>query len=207
MRRRKQSRLDRMLVTVSAAALITVLLGGFSIVAAKAQTLEQEWKPVEHRSLVVRYAEPEQVEEEKPVLYDVPLEDDLQLHIAGLCEEYHIEPKIVMAIIWHESRYQPEVVGDKGKSFGLMQVQQQFHLERMERLGVTDLLDPKQNVAVGVDILAELIDYYDGDVKMALVAYQNGLAGAETYFFSRGFYENSFSKAVFKKAGEINVRS
>lgn len=113
------------------------------------------------------------VEEPSP-LYDVPLDADLQAHIKLTCEEYHIDPYIVLAMIWQESRWNADAVGDGGDSLGLMQIQPRWHSGRMEKLGCEDLLDPYDNVVVGIDYLAESIRRYDGDVDKALVAYNQG---------------------------------
>lgn len=107
-------------------------------------------------------------------LYDVPLEEDLQIHIINLCEEKHIDPAIVMAMAYKESSYRTNAIGDGGKSYGLMQVQPRWHYERMQKLGCTDLLDPYQNVTVAVDYLAEKLDNNGGDLAKALTAYNNG---------------------------------
>ena len=124
---------------------------------------------------------------------DIPLDDEVQEHVFSLCEEKGIDPEIVFAMIWRESRYQADVIGDNGKSFGLMQVQERLHKDRMERLGVTDLLDPIQNVTVGIDYLSELYSKY-GDIAQALVAYNSG-----SY---RGTVTN-YAKSVLEKANEI----
>lgn len=141
----------------------------------------------------------EEVEEE-PVeavaVYDVPLDADLQLFIIELCEEHSIDPTIVLGIICRESTYNADAVGDNGNSLGLMQIQPRWNRDRMEELGASDLLNPYDNVTVGVDILAELIDYYDGNVEMALMAYNAGQTGAYNYWFSKGVYSNAYSAAV-----------
>lgn len=135
--------------------------------------------------------------------YDVPLSDDLQDHIALLCEKYHIDPAIVTAMIFKESTYRSHLLGDGGKSYGLMQVQKRWHEERMDKLGVTDLFDPFQNVTVGIDILAGHIEAYDGNVEMALVAYNMGTTGARRNCFSKGVYSSKYSRAVLEKAEEL----
>lgn len=112
--------------------------------------------------------------EEPVMMYDVPLDMELQLHIIQTCEEYHIDPAIVMAMIWRESGFRADAVGDNGNAFGLMQIWPYWHGGRMERLGCTVLLDPYQNVAVGIDYLAECVERYDGDVAKGLVAYNQG---------------------------------
>ena len=108
------------------------------------------------------------------ILYDVPLDTTLQLHIIQVAEAYGIDPAIIFAMIYRESTYNPSVIGDNGEAFGLMQVQPKWHSDRMARLGCTDLLDPFQNVVVGIDYLAEQKARYGGDMSKALVAYNAG---------------------------------
>lgn len=120
--------------------------------------------------------EPEPTEPEV-LYYDVPLSEDLQDYIFGLCEQYDVDPKIVIAMIRKESTYNPECIGDDGHAFGLMQIQPQWHQERMNALGCVDLLNPYQNVWVGIDYLAEMLDW-GGSIEWALMAYNAGPAYA-----------------------------
>ena len=119
--------------------------------------------------------ETEPVETEPPVvLYNVPLDAELQIHIIETAEEYGIDPAIIFAMAYRESAYNPGIMGDGGNSYGLMQIQPRWHSERMERLGCLDLLDPYQNVTVAIDYLAEMLGWYGGDMAKALVAYNQG---------------------------------
>lgn len=111
------------------------------------------------------------------VYFNVDLDMELQDHILMLCQEYSIDPALVMAIIWKESNFNPECSVDSGKSLGLMQVMAKWHVERMERLGCDDLTDPYQNVTVGIDFLAELIER-DRGIEWALMAYNGGASYA-----------------------------
>lgn len=126
------------------------------------------------QTAVELYELPVEEAKEERVLYAVPLDAELQKHIIRTCEEHHIDPAIVLAMIWRESGFRADAVGDDGNAFGLMQIWPYWHSGRMERLGCTDLLDPYQNVVVGIDYLAECIERYDGDVAKALVAYNQG---------------------------------
>lgn len=108
------------------------------------------------------------------ILYDVPLPTELQLHIIQVAESYGIDPAIIFAMCYRESAYDPTRIGDYGEAFGLMQVQPKWHSDRMARLGCTDLMDPFQNVLVGIDYLAEQKARYSGDIYKALVAYNAG---------------------------------
>ena len=69
--------------------------------------------------------------------------------------------------------------GDSGASWGYCQVQPRRHKARMERLGVTDLMDPFGNFRVACDYMAELLSRYD--VENALTAYNSGHPGHSDY--------------------------
>ena len=131
--------------------------------------------------------------------YSVPLDLELQLFIIQVCEDYHIEPSIVIAMIERETRFDVDAIGDNCHSYGLMQIQQQWHQGRMDKLGVTDLLDPYQNVLVGIDYLAELCGLYE-DIEMALMAYNAGCNGAHQYWFSNGIFSNAYSQGVLDRS-------
>lgn len=143
-------------------------------------------------------------EPEAPIYFEsVPLDAELKAHIIKTAEAAGIEPALIFAMIDVESDYRADTVGDGGASLGLMQIQERWHRERMERLGCTDLLDPYQNVTVGVDFLSELIRYYDGDVTKAVIAYNMGQAGAQRNCFNHGIYSTKYSEAVFAELAEL----
>lgn len=106
--------------------------------------------------------------------FDVPLSEEVQERIFDECEKHDISPAVVVAMVERESKYNTYALGDDGRSFGLMQIQVKWHLQRMIDLNCTDLFDPCKNVTVGIDILAEQMDRYDGDIAKALTAYNRG---------------------------------
>lgn len=169
-------------------------------IATTTETTETVTEPTEIETIATEPTEPEEtepVETEPPVvLYDVPLDADLQIHIIETAEEYGIDPAIIFAMAYRESTYNPDCIGDGGDSYGLMQVQPYWHSERMERLDCLDLLDPYQNVTVAIDYLSEVLGWYDGDIAKALVAY------------NQGFYKGTITKyaeAVLEIAEELDV--
>lgn len=135
-------------------------------------------EPVEPSDCVVEDPEivTKNVEDSETIekYYDVPISEDLQSYIFSLCEESGIDPTIIISMIKAESNFDSSAIGDNGNSKGLMQIQSRWHQNRMDRLGCTDLLDPYQNVTVGVDLLSELIDKGNG-VEWALMAYNGGI--------------------------------
>lgn len=135
----------------------------------------QEIKTV--KAAVAEIATTTEEEPESVAVYSVPLDEELQVFIVDLCEEHHIDPAIVFAMIDHESDFNADATGDGGNSLGLMQIQPKWHKARMQKLNCTDLLDPYQNVTVGIDYFAECLDKGKG-VAWALMAYNGGASYA-----------------------------
>lgn len=173
-----------------------------------AETTEATQAPTEATIPATEATEPTETTVEthpKVLLYDVPLSEDLQLHIISLCEGKNIDPAVVFALIWRESRFNPASIGDNGNSLGLMQIQPRFHSGLMAEFGCDDLLDPYQNVTIGIAILAGHVNYYDGNVEMGLMAYNAGKTGAYNAYFSKGVYSSPYSQSVMEKAEELRV--
>ena len=122
---------------------------------------------------------PMPVEVRATVTYPVPLDQELQDYIVKTCLEYEVSPCIVFAIIGVESEYDATKKGDFWDgyyhSFGLMQIYAEKHTDRCVRLGAWNLLDPYQNVRVGIDYLAELLST-GHDIEWCLSWY-NGHGG------------------------------
>lgn len=95
-------------------------------------------------------------------------QEELEEYIEAVCEPRHICPELIEATIERESRWDPKAIN--GDCMGLMQISERWHRERMERLGVTDLFDPYDNILVGVDYMAELFERYE-DTGMVLMVY------------------------------------
>lgn len=95
-------------------------------------------------------------------------------YIEIVAAEYNICPELIEAVIERESSWRPDAVN--GPCTGLMQINLEYHAERMERLGVEDLLDPYDNILVGTDFLAELFRKYE-DPYAVLMLYNAGYDG------------------------------
>ena len=111
----------------------------------------------------------------------IPLRQDFIEYLTGICKDYDVPVPLVLAVIARESDFDAGLVDDYGQSYGLMQVQPQWHRERMERLGVIDLLDPSQNILVGIDYLAELLNIGKGE-EYAVMWYNGGEIHANAYY-------------------------
>lgn len=142
-------------------------------------------------------------ESENSRYFDIPLDDKLQDYIFKLCDENKIDPSIVIGMIERESNYDASAVGDSGESFGLMQIQPRWHRERMEKLNCNDLLDPYQNVAVGIDYLTDL--YSTGkQTEWVLMAY-NGGASYASDSINEGII-SEYAKTVLTNSKNLTTR-
>ncbi|MFO8084868.1 MAG: lytic transglycosylase domain-containing protein [Desulfobacterales bacterium] len=87
-----------------------------------------------------------------------------------------LEPALVKAVIMAESGYNPEAVSPVG-AMGLMQLMP----GTAESLGVQNGFNPEQNIQAGTRYLKKLIDRLDGDISLALAAYNAGLRHVLNY--------------------------
>lgn len=98
----------------------------------------------------------------------VVVPEDVKAISEELGQASNICPETIQAICWWESRFQPDA--ESGGCVGIMQVAPKWHKERMDRLGVTDLTDTRQNMMVAVDYLSELVEDEE-DMEEALMRY------------------------------------
>lgn len=126
---------------------------------------------------------------------DIPLAKDLQAGLHAAADEAGIPFELAVAVVWQETDFR-NVEGDGGDSVGYMQIQERWHHERMERLGVTDLTNPYQNFRVGCDYLAEMIEEF-GTVEKGLIGYNTGETKARA-LFRDGVSSTKYSREVLE---------
>ena len=96
--------------------------------------------------------------------------------LAAAAERHDVDGLLLAAVVNAESGFSPRAVSPKG-AVGLMQVRPATG----GIYGATDLTDPKVNVDVGCRYLRSLLETYDGDMELALAAYNAGPAAVERY--------------------------
>lgn len=95
--------------------------------------------------------------------------DRYQSELSRAVDETELDPALVLAVTVQESGGDPRAVSPKGAR-GLMQLMPGTARE----LGVDDPTDPGQNLHGGARYLARMLRRYDGDVDLALAAYNAG---------------------------------
>ena len=109
---------------------------------------------------------------------DIPSSGDrnLDLIIMRAGEREGVDPRLVHAVIWQESKYKNDAVSHVGAQ-GLMQLMP----ATAKRFGCDDSNDAESNVNAGVKYLRVLLKRFDGDVTLALAGYNAGEGNVDKY--------------------------
>ena len=119
---------------------------------------------------------PAAVEEFIPA--DIPSSGDrnLDLIILHVGEREGVDPRLIHAVIWQESRYNQSAVSHVGAQ-GLMQLMP----ATAKRFGCDDIGDTESNVEAGTKYLRWLLNHFNGDVALALAGYNAGEGAVEKH--------------------------
>lgn len=122
--------------------------------------------------------------------------EDLQEFTYYLSAAYDIDYTLVLAIISKESSFMPDGISSTN-DYGLMQINACNHEWLTEELGITDFIDPYENIKAGLFILRGLFEKYDSTSKV-LMAYNMGENGASK-LWEQGIFESNYSKDVLQR--------
>jgi len=95
--------------------------------------------------------------------------DGVEKLVREAADRHHMDPALVRAVIETESGWNPAAKSRKG-ALGLMQLIPTTAV----RFGVNDAFSPQQNVDAGVRYLKTLLERYNGNLDLALAAYNAG---------------------------------
>lgn len=132
------------------------------------------------------------------------LSDELQEFTYYMCQAYYIDFDFAMALMFSESSFNASAVSQDGHDFGLMQIRDCNNDWLKEKLGVTDMLNPYENIRAGLYILRGLFEKYDDSSKVVM-AYKMGEYGASV-LWENGVYETNASRRVLAKAEEYTAQ-
>ena len=97
-----------------------------------------------------------------------PVPQQYEAALKQAAQAANISPALLAAVVWQESRWNPQAVSRKG-AMGLAQL-----MPATARILGVNPADPIANLNGGARYLRQLLDQFDGDVERALAAYNAG---------------------------------
>lgn len=120
-------------------------------------------------------------------------------YVEEYSSEFSLEDGLIYAIIRTESKFDPYAVSSNNAK-GLMQIQDETAIDCAKELKVknytTDMIfEPRYNIQIGSYYISKLVKMYDGDVDLALAAY-NGGPGNVNKWLKNPEYTNEYGELI-----------
>src|ERR1043166_2998364 len=108
--------------------------------------------------------------------------------IRSVALEHHLDPMLVKAVVWRESRFDPKKHGSRGER-GLMQVSERARENKIARFNLGQLFEAKTNLQAGTWYLHRALEHWDHQsdpIPFALAEYNAGASRAQRWSGGNG---------------------
>lgn len=123
------------------------------------------------------------------------ISEDLAKDIYEISQAEGIEPEVAYGLVRTESSFKNAAVSHVGAR-GLTQVMPRTAKWMVPGTKASDLHDQKTNLRLGFKYLNQMIDKYDGDVRLALLAYNRGPGTVDKILKKGGNPNNGYADKV-----------
>lgn len=127
--------------------------------------------------------------------YDI--DENLARDIYEIAKQEGIEPEIAFGLVKTESSFKNRAISHVGAR-GLTQVMPRTARWMVPGTKAEDLYDQKTNLRLGFKYLNQMIDKYDGNVRLALLAYNRGPGTVDKILKRGGDPNNGYADKVLR---------
>jgi soluble lytic murein transglycosylase-like protein len=124
--------------------------------------------------------------------------EELAEQIASAAAEYDIAPEMAFGLVRAESSFRNQATSRVG-AVGLTQLMPRTARWLEPGVTGTELRDPETNLRIGFKYLRYLLDKYEGDEKLALLAYNRGPGTVDSALERGRNPDNGYADFVFGK--------
>lgn len=208
---KKQIGIDILLCIIGYITLLIVMV--CVTVYALSDKPEKKWEVVSEEIVQepARYESIKTADISDILAYEVPLDyepikcslpEETQEFAYYIASAYDMDFRFLMAVMSVESDFDSDAISDSN-DWGLMQINKCNHKWLSEKLGITDFLNPRQNIYAGAYIFASLFEKYE-DANKVLMAYHMGETGAKK-LWEAGVYETKYTDCIWTAFEELGV--
>ncbi len=134
-------------------------------------------------------------------LYSVPVGVAAEIQQAATTQG--IEPRLAFGLVHTESEFKRTAISPVG-AIGYTQVMPGTAKDLLPGTTRSDLFDGQTNLQLGFKYLKSLIDHYDGDIRLALTAYNRGPAIVDKLVKRGRDPENGYANKVLADPATLN---
>jgi len=130
----------------------------------------------------------------KERIYKLIYPIDYSEYVEKYTDEYDVDKLLIYSIIKAESNFNPEAKS-QSDAIGLMQVVEATAVETAKELGHDDisednLYEPELNIQIGVKYFTKLLNLYDDNMNLAIIAYNAGIGNVDKWIENKTIKED-----------------